>query len=82
MSKVQSGLEAKSFEESSYAVSRYYCTETGLLATDACASKSVGWYKKNNVPSVCTSHSGTALDAPKAEKDNSEKTENTQGNAQ
>lgn len=82
MSKVHSGLEAKSFEESSYAVSRYYCTETGLLATDACPSKSVGWYKKNNVPSVCTSHSGTALDAPKAEKDNSEKTENTQGNAQ
>lgn len=82
MSKVHSGLEAKSFEESSYAVSRYYCTETGLLATDACHSKSVGWYKKNNVPSVCTSHSGTALDAPKAEKGDSEKTENTQGNAQ
>lgn len=82
MSKVHSGLEAKSFEESSYAVSRYYCTETGLLATDACPSKSVGWYKKNNVPSVCTSHSGTALDAPKAEKGDSEKTENTQGNAQ
>ena len=22
------------------------------------------WYKKNNVPSVCTTHEGTQLDAP------------------
>ncbi len=64
MSKVHSGLEAKSFGESSYAVNRYYCTETGMLATDACESKSVGWYKKSNVPSVCSTHEGTALDSP------------------
>ncbi len=64
MSKVHTGLEAKTFTESSYAIERYYCTSTGLLATDACPSKAVGWYKKNNVPSVCTTHEGTQLDAP------------------
>lgn len=78
MSKVHNGLEAKSFEESSYAVNRYYCTETGLLATDACPSKAVGWYKKNKVPSVCTTHGGTALDSPQNENQGAESQENEQ----
>ncbi len=64
MSKVHTGLAAKEFTVSSYAVERYYCTSTGLLATDACESKAVGWYTKNGVPSVCTTHSGTALGKP------------------
>ena len=76
MSKIHSGLEAKSFDESSYAVERYYCTSSGLLATDACPSKAVGWYKKSNVPGVCTAHAGTALDAPGAEAE--ENTDDTQ----
>ena len=76
MSKIHSGLEAKSFDESSYAVERYYCTSSGLLATDACPSKAVGWYKKSNVPGVCTAHAGTALDAPSAEAE--ENTDDTQ----
>ena len=66
MSKVHANLEPKSFTESSYAVDRYYCTTTGLLATDACPSKAEGWYKKNKVPGVCTTHGGKALDAPSA----------------
>ena len=83
MSKVHTGLEAKSFDESSYAADRFYCTQTGLLATDACPSKSVGWYKKNNVPSVCENHAGTALDSPeveakKAEEAKAEKPEETE----
>lgn len=64
MSKVHTGLSAKKFDKSGYAVNRYYCTQTGLLATDTCESKSIGWYKKSNVPEVCTTHAGTALDAP------------------
>ena len=88
MSKIHTGLEAKSFGESSYALDRYYCTETGLLATDACTNKSIGWYKKNNVPSVCTTHTGTALDSPAveaqkkeeaAQTDQGEQTEDTSG---
>lgn len=64
MSKVHSGLPAKEFLDSSYAVDKYYCTTTGLLATDACTDKKVGWYKKNNVPSACTAHSGQLLGDP------------------
>ncbi len=91
MSKVHTGLEPKDYEISSYAVDRYYCTETGLLATDGCSSKSVGWYKKNNVPSVCKNHGGTALGTPeevtKAEEEakkqaEAENTEETASNSE
>lgn len=64
MSKVHSGLEAKEFEKSAYATDRYYCTETGLLATEGCPSKAVGWYTKSNVPSICKSHEGSVMDTP------------------
>ncbi len=87
MSKIHTGLTAKDYEISSYAVDRFYCTETGLLATDACPSKSVGWYTKGNVPSICKNHSGTALGTPEeikkaeeekeqSEAENAEETEN------
>ena len=64
MSKIHNGLEPKEFEVSSYATERYYCTSTGLLATSACPSKSIGWYKKSNTPGVCTAHAGAALKTP------------------
>lgn len=67
MSKVHTGLEAKEFEESDYAVERFYCTETGLRATSGCPSKAIGWYKKSEVPGACKNHSGTTLDSPEAE---------------
>ncbi len=94
MSKVHSGLDTKEFKESSYAVDRFYCTETGLLATDGCSSKEVGWYTKNNVPSVCKNHEGTALGTPEevmkaeeeaqkaAESENSEETVNNSETAE
>ena len=64
MSKIHSGLKVKEFNDSSYAVDKYYCTATGDLATDACPDRAVGWYRKSKVPSVCTSHTGTVLGAP------------------
>lgn len=67
MSKVHSGLPATEFTNSEYAVEKYYCTETGMLATSSCPSKSVGWYKKSNIPSVCTTHSGEVLASPSDE---------------
>lgn len=67
MSKIHSGLPAAEFTDSEYAVEKYYCTETGMLATSACPSKAVGWYKKSNIPSVCTTHSGEALGSPSDE---------------
>lgn len=64
MSKIHANLKAESFTDSDYAVSRYYCTSTGKLATSACPSKAVGWYKKGNIPPTCTSHTGEALASP------------------
>ena len=72
MSKVHSGLKAKEFEDSDYSVCRYYCNSTGQLATSACPSKSVGWYKKSNTPSYCRTHSGDALSAPTSSDKNGE----------
>lgn len=80
MSKVHDGLEPRSFKESSYALDRYYCTETGQLATNACPSKSVGWYKKNNLPSLCSKHTGTALDSPKVEAEKQKQEEEKKQN--
>lgn len=83
MSKVHSELEAKEFEESAYALDRYYCTETGLLATNGCPSKSLGWYTKNNLPSICKNHEGTALGTPeevqKAEEEAKKNAEAAEG---
>lgn len=64
MSKVHSKLSPKEFVDSSVAVSKYYCTETGLLAKDGCVNKKLGWYRKSNVPGFCTVHADAAPAAP------------------
>jgi len=77
MSKIHEGLEPKEFTDSSYAADKYYCTSTGLLATDACPEKAVGWYRKSNIPSACTSHTGELLGKPGTEPVEEETTEET-----
>ncbi len=76
MSKIHSGLKAKEFPKSSYCTTRYYCTQSGMLATDACPSKAQGWYKKGGIPSGCTTHSGTTLGVPGTEEAETPKKEN------
>ena len=61
MSKVHSGLASAKFTDSKYVERRYYCTETGLLATKNCTTTSVGWYKKSD-KNTCTTHKGTIRD--------------------
>ncbi len=61
MSKAHTGLKAKEFEDSSYTVQKYYCKSSGNLATAGCPDKAVGWYKKSNIPPLCTTHSGEAV---------------------
>lgn len=84
MSKVHKDLPAKEFEYSKYVVDRYYCTQTGGLATTACPGKDIGWYKQNNLPGVCTAHSGEKLGTPaeiaEAEKKAKEEAEKNQEN--
>lgn len=75
MSKIHDGLEPKEFTDSTYVHKRYYCTSTGLLATNACPSKDVGYYTDNNSPEACTTHGGELLDAPQAEKSEETKKE-------
>ncbi len=65
MSMAHGGLEAKQFVDSPNAVSKQYCTSSGLLATPNCTSTDTGWYKKSNVPSMCTQHP----EAPSAESE-------------
>ena len=72
MSKIHSGLKTKTFSDSPYAVEKYFCTNTGLLANDTCTSVKKGWYKKNNLPEYCTTHVGAPY---------TEKTENPENGA-
>ncbi len=58
MSKIHSGLGAKTFTDSQYSESHYFCNETGLLATEGCTNRKVGWYRKSNKPTLCTTHTG------------------------
>ena len=67
MSEVHKNLPDKNFEVSKYAVKRYYCTETGLLATDACEDIDIGWYKKGALPAKCDKHEGALLETPKVD---------------
>lgn len=46
--------ELKSFKSSSSVVLRDYCTETGLIAGNNCSSTSTGFYKRTNIPGVCS----------------------------
>ncbi len=79
MKKIHKGLKAKDYPVSDYAVERFYCKETGGLATEECEKTSIGWYKKNVLPSVCPKHSGQTLGTPeeveKAQKEEDKKKE-------
>ncbi len=59
MKRIHKDLEPKEFEESSYVTRRYFCKETGLLATSGCTELEVGYYKTNySLPQGCTTHEG------------------------
>lgn len=64
MNLVHKGLESKSFTKFSPIVEQHaYCTSTGLLATEFCPNKAMGWYSKENLPGYCTSHTSGASGA-------------------
>ncbi len=79
MSEIHSQLPEKEFAVSKYAVKKYYCTETGLLATDACEKTDIGWYKKNQLPEACTTHEGELLADPTVDSIPSEDTSSDTG---
>lgn len=56
MDEIHEDLAEKEFEDSSDIVKRYYCTQTGKLASSNCSSKAAGWYSEGNLPSYCSGH--------------------------
>jgi penicillin-binding protein 1A len=60
MKDIHKGLEAKKFATSKYVSKRYYCADTGLLATTKCENKHIGYYKNSYLP-ICSHHGGTIL---------------------
>lgn len=46
--------EIKTFKPSSEVVTREFCTVTGLVAGENCSSTSTGYYKRTNIPGVCS----------------------------
>ena len=56
MDEIHENLAEKDFEDTSEAVKRYYCTNTGKLASSNCSSTSVGWYIEEHLPSYCSGH--------------------------
>ncbi len=67
MGEIHKNLPAKDYPTTKYVVKRYYCAETGLLATDTCTKIDIGWYKKTGLPAKCTTHEGSLLEAPKTD---------------
>ncbi len=68
MGEIHKNLPEKDFPTTKYVEKKYYCAETGLLATDACEKIDIGWYKKGKLPASCTVHEGTVLDTPTDDK--------------
>ena len=53
MEPAHEGLADKSYPSASGMVARRYCTITGDIASDTCASTSLGYYKSSNIPATC-----------------------------
>ncbi len=70
MAKVLAKLPAEDFEDSKYVECRYYCKESGLLATEACTSTGVGWYKRS-YRDTCQTHMGSILEPVKKDETSS-----------
>ncbi len=50
--------EGKSFPECTDVQELYYCTKTGKLASAKCPTGSVGYYKKDFIPEMCSGNHG------------------------
>ncbi|MDO4730570.1 MAG: transglycosylase domain-containing protein [Clostridia bacterium] len=60
MSSYISTRSYKSFVDDTSVTTANFCTTSGLLAASGCPSVEVGYYSKDNMPSLCTTHGGGA----------------------
>ncbi|HBT63827.1 MAG TPA: transglycosylase [Ruminococcaceae bacterium] len=58
MDALHSGLPKKTFDKKGNTVEKYYDYTTGKLATEGCPKKTLGVYKPEFLPGVCTAHGG------------------------
>ena len=59
MNDIHKDLPEKEFEKyTDDVVSRAYCTSSGLIAGENCSGTATGWYKKSNIPAVCSGGCG------------------------
>ena len=65
MKAIHNGLQPKAFDKKGETSELQFCSQTGLIATDACPNKQTGYYKNDNIPGTCTAHGGAA--APESE---------------
>ncbi len=56
MTKVMAGKPYKEFITSDKVIEATYCVESGLLASAGCTNTEIGYYAKNELPSVCSTH--------------------------
>ncbi|MCC8043810.1 MAG: penicillin-binding protein [Oscillospiraceae bacterium] len=57
----------ESFPECDTIVEKYYCSNTGLIASGSCPTGGIGYYKSSNVPAVCTSCSYSSSTAEESD---------------
>ncbi len=60
MSPIHKNRPAIRFNDSKYTSTRYYCRETGLIATEGCTATAVGYYKNSYLP-YCAVHGDSPL---------------------
>lgn len=76
MKAIHNGLQPKAFDKKGETSELQFCSQTGLIATDACPNKQTGYYKNDNIPGTCTMHGGAA--APESEASAAEGTQAAQ----
>lgn len=71
MSNVMATKPYKEFIDSEKVVECTYCLDTGMMASAGCTKTEIGYYAKNNLPEVCTTHSANK---PSTEQNTSSQT--------
>ena len=71
MGPIHQNLPVIQFQDNSNVVAMEFCTESGLIATEDCPTKSMGWYKKSNIPENCDIH-GPGSNRPDDDEDEDE----------
>lgn len=79
MDKIHEGLDDKEFEDTGNVVKRYYCVNSGKLASSSCYDTAVGWYNADDLPGYCGGHYSRKNDDDDEDSSSSSKSESSSG---